>query len=101
MEAKYLPFLSDYNRIGAWLTAQGFTLILADSNHTNIFARGTVAQIAQAFDVTFARVKNADGEFTSAVTAPTLPAELAGPILSIDGLQPHIRFHPPRRRGKI
>jgi kumamolisin len=98
MEAKHLPLLSDYNRIAAWLASQGFTLILADSNHTNIFARGTVAQVAQAFGVTFARVSNADGEFTSAVSAPSLPPELAGPVLSIDGLQQHIRAHPPRHR---
>jgi len=96
MEAKYLPLQSDYDRTAAWLTAEGFTLTVADSNHTNLYARGTVAAIANAFGVTFARVATADGEFTSAITAPSLPADIAAAILSIDGLQPHVRAHVPK-----
>jgi kumamolisin len=96
MEAKYLPLQSDYDRTAAWLVGEGFTLTLADSSHTNLYARGTVAGIANAFGVTFARVTTADGEFTSAITAPSLPADIAAAVLSIDGLQPHVRAHVPK-----
>jgi hypothetical protein len=96
MEAKYLPLKSDHDRVASWLKDRGFAITLADSNHTNLFARGSVAQISAAFDVTFARVVTADGEFSSAVTAPSLPTDIAGPVLGIDGLQPHIRAHVPK-----
>src|ERR1035438_868364 len=91
METVYLPLKSDYDRVAAWLTAQGFAITLVDSNHTNIVARGSVAKIANALEVSFARVATDQGEFTSAVTAPSLPVALAQPVLGIVGLQPHIR----------
>ena len=92
MEARYLPAKSDYNRVAAWLTAQGFTITLVDSNHTNVFARGSVAATADAFKVSFARVTTDQGEFTSAVTVPSLPYDLASPVLGFVGLQPHVRM---------
>ncbi|HVT94080.1 MAG TPA: protease pro-enzyme activation domain-containing protein [Bryobacteraceae bacterium] len=88
METKYLPLLSDYNRVVAWLGGQGFAQTLTDASHTNIFIRGTVAQATQGFDVSFARVATAAGEFTSAISTPSLPAEIASSVLGIDGLQP-------------
>jgi kumamolisin len=97
LEANYLPSASDYEKVRSWLTQNGFTLTLDDANHTNIFARGTIAQIEAACDVSFARVATADGEFSSAVTAASLPADIAGSVLSIAGLQPHLRARHPRR----
>ena len=96
MEAKYLPLKADYARVGAWLVGQGFELTTKDSNHTNLFARGTVAQVAAAFKVAFARVATADGEFSSAVTTPSLPGDIAPVVLGMSGLQPHIRMHVPK-----
>ncbi|MFZ1056647.1 MAG: protease pro-enzyme activation domain-containing protein [Opitutaceae bacterium] len=96
MEAKYLPLAADYKRVSAWLAAQGLTPSLIDANHTNLFFHGTVAQIAAALEVSFARVATADGEFTSAVSAPSLPQEFSSAVLGIEGLQPHIRMHAPR-----
>jgi kumamolisin len=96
MTAKYLPLQSDYDRAAAWVVGEGFTLTLADPNHTNVFARGPVAAVATAFGVTFARVATTDGEFTSAVTTPSLPSDIAASVLSISGLQPHVRAHVPK-----
>jgi len=91
METGYLPLKSDYDRVAAWLTAQGFSITLVDSCHTNIVVRGPVARIAEALEVSFARVATDQGEYTSAVTVPSLPGALAAPVLGIVGLQPHIR----------
>ena len=91
METGYLPLKSDYDRVAAWLTAQGFAITLVDSCHTNIVVRGPVARIADALEVSFARVATDQGEYTSAVTVPSLPGALATPVLGIVGLQPHIR----------
>jgi len=96
MEAKYLPFPADYERAASWLESQGFASNLQDKNHTNIFVRGSVARCSEALGVTFARVATRDGEFSSAVTAPSLPEDISGVVLGITGLQPHILMHSPR-----
>jgi kumamolisin len=98
MEAEYLPLATDYARIAAWLAAQGFIPVVSDRNHTTLVVQGTADQVARAFGVTLARVTvPARGaspitEYTSAITAPSLPADLAEPVLGIDGLQPHLRL---------
>ncbi|HTQ31236.1 MAG TPA: S53 family peptidase [Opitutaceae bacterium] len=93
LAANYLPSASDYAAVRDWLVNQGFTLTQQDPNHTAVFAQGTVAQIQNSLYATFAKVGTADGEFTSAITAPSLPVELSAAVLGIDGLQPHIRMH--------
>ncbi|MGH7996281.1 MAG: S53 family peptidase, partial [Opitutaceae bacterium] len=93
MRSKYFPLASDQDRIVAWLKGQGFTVTRADSDHLAVFARGTVAQVEQAMQVRFARVAVPSGQYTSAISAPSLPSEVAGPILGIHGLQPHLRHH--------
>jgi len=97
MEARYLPSESDYTAVEAWLIGQGFTLRQEDPNHTNIFLSGTVSQIENTLGVSFARVATAEGEFTSAISAPNLPAEFSNAVLGINGLQPHLRMHPRSR----
>ncbi len=93
MAQKYWPLASDYDATARWLRQQGFTLS-PESGAALLIASGTVAQVQNAFQVTFARVANADGEFTSAVTAPSVPAALAPALVGINGLQPHLRKHP-------
>ncbi len=95
MEARYLPSASDYTTVETWLKEQGFKLTQEDPNHTNIFASGTISQIEYSLGVNFARVATADGEFTSAISAPGLPEEVSGAVLAIDGLQPHLLDAPP------
>ena len=96
----YLPTAADYAKVRAWLVAQGFRITLdADSRHA-IFARGSNARIAAALGVKLARVATADGEFTSAVTEPSLPDEIAGLVAGVRGLQPHLIRHPRSPRGQ-
>jgi sugar lactone lactonase YvrE len=93
--AKYYPLAGDHDRVIAWLKAQGLEVTRTDGNRLGIFARGSVDGVARAFQVSFARVVAGDGrEFTSAVTAPSLPGDISPVVLGIHGLQPHIRRHP-------
>jgi sugar lactone lactonase YvrE len=94
MAAKYYPLAADHERLVSWLKAQGLEVTRTDGNRLAVFGRGSVDAVAGAFQVTFARVAVADGEFTSAVTAPSLPADISASVLGIHGLQPHIRRHP-------
>lgn len=93
MAAKYFPLGADEARISSWLQAQGLTVDRVDDNHLAVFGSGPASAVAAAFGATFARVANPEGEFTSAVTAPSLPADLAAVVAGIHGLQPHLRPH--------
>lgn len=92
LEARFLPLRSDYDRVAAWLSAQGFIQTLKDRSHTSVFVRGTAAQVAGALGVRLARVAVSDGEYTSAVSEPSVPSDLAGVILSVNELQPQFRL---------
>ena len=92
MAAKYLPAQADYARIVTWLTKQGISVKPAGQCGLSIFASGTVAQIEHIFGTKFARVNLAGSEYTSALSAPSLPAEIGATVLGINGLQPHL--HP-------
>ncbi|HXN35288.1 MAG TPA: immunoglobulin domain-containing protein, partial [Opitutaceae bacterium] len=94
MAAKYYPLAADHERLVQWLRAQGLEVTRTDGNRLAVFGRGPVDAVAGAFQVTFARVAVADGEFTSAVTAPSLPTDVSAAVLGIHGLQPHIRRRP-------
>jgi sugar lactone lactonase YvrE len=93
MAAKYFPLPADYEAMRAWLTARGLSVVLEDSSHLSIFARGTISQLKDVFEVEFARVATEEGEVTSAITAPSVPVGLAAPLLSLNGLQPDLRPH--------
>jgi len=94
MEARYLPLPSDFDRVAGWLEAQGFSLTLPDRTHTSVFASGAVVDISRAFGAQFARVAVTDGEYTSAVSEPLMPQDLAPVVLSVNGLQPEFRLRP-------
>ncbi len=93
MAAKFLPSADDYARVTAWLETQGLTVTRTDTNRLAVFARSSVANVQQALQVTFARVSMHGTEYTSAITPPTLPDDLASVVLGIHGLQPHVRPH--------
>jgi kumamolisin len=94
MAEKYSPLPEDYAAVEEWLTSQGFSITQRDPGRVVIFAKGTVAQVADAFGVTFARVVGQHGaEYTSAITTPSVPAELASVLVGVNGLQPHLHPH--------
>jgi sugar lactone lactonase YvrE len=94
-QARYFPLAADHDRVVRWLKAQGLEVTRTDDNHLGVFGRGSVDAVGAAFNVAFARVTAADGgEYTSAVSAPSLPDDISPVVLGIHGLQPHIRRHP-------
>jgi kumamolisin len=95
MVTKYYPTAVDRKQVVDWLIAQGFAVEPADKGTLSVFARGSVAQIERAFGTKFGRVKFGGIEYSSALVAPSLPTAIAGPVLGINGLQPHLRprFH--------
>ena len=90
VQAKYMPLQADYDRVAAWLTSQGFTLTFHDTSRLSVFAQGTVAQIQSNFGVTMQSVTVDGVAYTSAISAPSLPASVTTGVLGINGLQPHL-----------
>ena len=94
MAASYLPDEKAYQAVAAWLTAQGLTVTsTAGAGHMIVTATGSTVQLQQAFQTRFARVKFRGEEFTAAVAAPTLPADIEAQVNAIHGLQPFLRPH--------
>jgi kumamolisin len=93
MEERYEPLAADYDGVAAWIISQGLTITRQDRNHLALFVRGSINQIQQALQVSFARVTFEGKEYTSATRAPTVPETLSPILLGINGLQPHIRPH--------
>jgi kumamolisin len=94
MAGKYFPLSSDYEATAAWIESLGLTITGRYGNHLSMFVRGSVGQVRDALNIRFARVVYRGGEFTSAVSAPGVPQELAAAILGFNGLQPHLRMRP-------
>jgi kumamolisin len=91
MAAKYYPTAADHKAVVDWLIAWKFAVTPPEKYDLSVFASGSVAQIERAFGTKFGRVMFAGVEFTSALIAPSLPGAVAGPVLGINGLQPHLR----------
>ena len=93
MASKYNPPAADYQKVVDWLTGQGFEITRRDSNHLAVFALGKVSHIHDAMNVTFARIALEGKEYTSAITPPQAPPDIAVLLVGINGLQPHLHMH--------
>lgn len=92
MQARYYPLAEDRDRVARWVESEGLTLTRQDDNHLAVFARGRVTEVARVFQTSFARVTSEGREYTSAIAAPSVPAQLSPAILGIHGLQPQQKW---------
>ena len=92
MSEKYFPLASDYEAAVAWIESLGLKVTNRYDNRLSFFVQGTVGQVRDALRVNFARVAFLGGEYTSAISAPSVPQDLAPALVGIDGLQPHLRM---------
>ena len=77
---------NDMQQMAAWLKAQGFNMIQQARGRNWISFTGTAAQVQSAFGTEIHRY-NVNGEFHYAnVTAPVVPAALAGVVAGVRGL---------------
>lgn len=90
MAARYLPLEQDYQAVAQWLASQGLTVEPGGAGRVKAFAQGTPAQLAQAFQAPFGRVEFESKEYTSVLSAPSLPASLMSRVGAVTGLQPYL-----------
>lgn len=93
LDAAYLPLPNDYAALKKWLLTEGFTIRSEDTSRLIIFARGTVAQVQNSLQTKMVGVTVKGVNYTAASTAPSLPASVTAPVLSINGLQPYHHLH--------
>ena len=93
MASAYLPLPEHYASLEKWLQAEGFTIVQEDSSRLSIFVRGTLSQIEKSLQTKVVGVTVRGTRYSTASTAPSLPASLAAPVLGINGLQPYHRLH--------
>jgi kumamolisin len=93
MAAKYYPTAADYQKIVNWLAQQGFTIRRQDPSRMAVFAGARIDRLQASLSVNFARVQADGTEYTSAISDPMVPLDLAPLMVGINGLQPHLRMH--------
>lgn len=89
---RHFPRPEDHRRVERWARAQGLEIGPSDCTRLAVAVQGSVARLQEALQMQFARIRDDGGtEYTSAVTPPSIPTDLIDCILTVSGLQPHLK----------
>ena len=89
LAARHWPAEAAYQAVRSWLTSHGLTVDRDAPSRLSLEVHGTAAQVAATLGVAFARVSVDGQQYVASAQAPSVPAELAPFIESINGLQPY------------
>jgi kumamolisin len=98
LNKKYAVSPSDVKALVDWLKGQGFEIVRQLPDGTGVYAKASVDQIERSLHVNMVRVTKDGLTYTAARNAPSLPAEVAGSVHAIVGLQPFRQAHKHNRR---
>jgi subtilase family serine protease len=84
--ATYAPSAGAEQSVRTFLTSQGLTVTGTAPFRRYVTAKGTVAQLDQAFGVTLKGFSHLGQKVVAPTTAALLPAKVAASVLTIDGL---------------
>jgi kumamolisin len=93
---KYQPPAKDITALQSWLKGEGFTITHVAPD--GIYAQASASQVAKSLAVDVVRVTRDGFTHNAARNAPSLPADVAQSVRSVDGLQPFLRAHRHNRR---
>ncbi len=93
LEASHLPSQADHDAVVAWLQSAGLTIEATVPTRMTISVGGRADTVSAALGVHFSHIVSEGRDFTAADTPASIPARLAGIILSINGLQPQAHAH--------
>lgn len=98
----YAPLASSQQSIIDYLQGYGFTVTLTMDQHLVIGLKGTVGDAENAFHIQINNYKSSTGlDFYAPASDPSLPANLAGLVQTISGLDNTLHFtHPPLKSSK-
>jgi len=89
LNSKYAVPETEVDPLLNWLKGQEFQVKRVSADRTSVFAQATVAQIEKSLQVQMVRVTKDGLTYTAARNAPSLPADIAGSVHAIGGLQPY------------
>ncbi len=93
LAARHLPTQQDHDAVVAWLKSEGLSIDATVPSRLTISASGRADTVSRALGVHFSHI-TADGkDYVAADSAPSIPENLAGIVLSVNGLQPHLHAH--------
>ena len=93
--ASFSPSQADYDAVKAYAISQGLTVVSESKNRITLGLSGPAANVEKAFGVTLNSFQAPDGRvFHQNTGDPSVPAELGGKILAIQGLSTANRAHP-------
>jgi hypothetical protein len=84
---------SAVNTVVAFLRNQGLHVSSVSTNHTMVFADGTVAAVEKAFALTIAQYKYNGRVVYAPVNEPSVPASLGNIVSSVVGLDDAVTWH--------
>ena len=92
--ARFGPSQRSYDKVLAYLRANGFELIEGSSNHLTITVRGTRAEAERAFHARIADFRIGKKTFFANQAEPAMPAAIAASVQSVTGLSNYARPQP-------
>jgi subtilase family serine protease len=90
---RFAPTSAGAESVSRYLEWQGLAVLQVTSNRLLVHARGTVAQVEKAFDVTINDYTLKGERHFSNDRDPSVPIEVSGTIKSVAGLTSFGRFH--------
>ncbi len=93
LERDHLPTAKDYAAVRRWLLREGFTITRDDPHRVAIFARGPLSAVQQSLQVDLVKLTVRGKNYHAARTHPSVPKEIAGALVGINGLQPYLKPH--------
>lgn len=100
LAADHFPTQRDHDAVVAWLKSAGLTVETIVPSRMTITASGRADTVSRALAVHFSHIVSEGQDYVSADSEPSIPAELAGAVLSINGLQPQHHAHYEHVLGK-
>ena len=93
LAADHFPTAQAHDAVLAWLKSSGLTIEATVPSRMTITASGPAALVSRVLGVHFSHIVSEGQDYVSADTVPSIPAEFAAAVLSINGLQPQHHAH--------
>ncbi|HLY36522.1 MAG TPA: S53 family peptidase, partial [Candidatus Binatia bacterium] len=91
---RFGPRRAEYDAVRRWLVEQGFTVVRESPFRLTLVVAGTAAQAEAAFATPMALFRRGNRVYHGPVGDPTVPAEMAGMIAGVIGLDDVPQFRP-------
>ncbi len=93
LASSHFPTQQDHDAVVAWLKSAGLTVETTVPSRMTITVSGRADTVSRALDAHLSHVVSEGQDYVSADSEPSVPPELAGIVLSINGLQPQHHAH--------